>query len=202
MQIIGIAGGTASGKSTLARRVVRALGPRTLLIAHDSYYRTLPESFRGREVDYNFDHPDALDTDLLVEHLDALKAGETVQIPDYDFGICRRAPEERWTPLVPDGIERVIVEGILVLAVPELRARFHRAFFVHTPADVRLARRLRRDIVERGDTVEGVLDQYLATVRPMHEAFVERSREHAERVLDGTGDLERTVADLLGVLRS
>lgn len=202
MQIIGIAGGTASGKTTLSRRAVQGLGPRTRLIAHDCYYRSLPESYRGREVDYNFDHPDALETDLLCRDLDALLAGQTIHIPAYDFGVSQRGSEDRWTALDPTGVDRVIVEGILVLAVPELRARFDRSFFVHTPADVRLARRLRRDIVERGDTVEGVLDQYLATVRPMHEQFVEPSREHAEQILDGAGDLERSVAELLGLLRA
>ncbi|MCB9669932.1 MAG: uridine kinase [Alphaproteobacteria bacterium] len=201
MQIIGIAGGTASGKTTLARRVAAALGPRAVLLAHDRYYRTLPDAYRGREVDYNFDHPDALDNQLLAANLDALVAGASTRVPDYDFAVCRQHPESTWETLSGAGVEVVLVEGILVLAVESLRVRFHRSFFVHTPADIRLARRLRRDIVERGDTVEGVLDQYLATVRPMHEVFVEPSREHAEHVLDGTADLERSVADVVRRLR-
>lgn len=200
MRVIGIAGGTASGKTTLASRVHAMLGERALLIPHDRYYRTLPEEYRGREVDYNFDHPDALDNDRLVADIDALVSGHTTRIPDYDFGICRRAPEERWSTLDPSGVDTLLVEGILVLAVPELRERFDRRFFVHTAADVRLARRLQRDIVERGDTVQGVLDQYLATVRPMHDAFVEPSRAYAELVLDGEGDLERTVAQMVRAL--
>ncbi len=201
MRIIGIGGGTASGKTTLASRAVAALGPRALLIAHDRYYRTLPDAYRGREVDYNFDHPDALDNARLAADLDALLAGEPVLVPDYDFARCCRRPKSCWTRLDPRGVDRIVVEGILVLAIPELRERFHQTFFVHTPADVRLARRLRRDIRERGDTVDGVLDQYLATVRPMHHRFVEPSRVHAQHILDGSADLERTVAELLHHLR-
>lgn len=201
MLLVGIAGGTASGKSTLARALSAHLGSRGLFIAHDRYYRTLPDAFRGREIDYNFDHPDALDNDHLAGDLSALRRGETVRIPDYDFAQCRRADPEAWETFDPTGVDVVVVEGILVLAVEALRAQFDRCFFVHTPADIRLARRLARDIVERGDTVEGVLAQYLSTVRPMHEAFVEPSRSHAERVFDGTIDPEVTVEHLLTTLR-
>jgi uridine kinase len=201
MLLVGIAGGTASGKSTIARQLADALGPRGLLIAHDRYYRTLPDAFRGRELDYNFDHPDALDNPRLVDDLSSLAAGRPVRVPDYDFTCCTRHDPSTWETLDPAGIEVVVVEGILVLAVQALRERFDRRFFVDTPADIRLARRLTRDIAERGDTVQGVIDQYLATVRPMHEAFVEPSRAHAEVVLDGTVDPAHSVDRLLTALR-
>ncbi len=198
MQVVGIAGGTASGKSTLTRALVDILGDRALYIAHDRYYRSLPDTFRDRPLEYNFDHPDALETDRLVRDLDALEAGRTVEIVDYDFGVCARAPRERW--LRTAAREIVIVEGILALAEPTLRERFDLRVFVHTDADLRLARRLRRDIVERGDTPDGVIAQYLATVRPMHEAFVEPSRDHADVVLDGTAPVEAGVAALLAAI--
>lgn len=201
MLLVGIGGGTASGKSTLARALANRLGARGLFIAHDRYYRTLPEGFRGRELDYNFDHPDALDNDLLAENLSALARGESVRLPDYDFSLCQRTDPDSWQTADPMNVDVVVVEGILVLAVEALRTQFNRRFFVHTPADIRLARRLARDIVERGDTVEGVLAQYMATVRPMHEAFVEPSRIYAEQVFDGTIDPEVTVEQLLTTLR-
>lgn len=200
MRVIGIAGGTASGKSTLTRALVTALGERALYISHDRYYRTLPDAFRERPLDYNFDHPDALETERLVRDLDALYAGRAVQLVDYDFGVCARAPKERWHHVEPREI--AVVEGILALAEPSLRQRYDLRVFVHTDADLRLARRLRRDIVERGDTPDGVIAQYLATVRPMHEAFVEPSRNHADLVLDGTAPVEAGVAALLAAIDS
>ena len=198
MRVVGIAGGTASGKSTLTRALVTALGERALYIAHDRYYRSLPEAFRDHPLDYNFDHPDALETSRLVADLDALAAGRPTRLVDYDFGVCARAPESRWTTV--EAREIVIVEGILVLAEPELRSRFDLCVFVHTEADLRLARRLKRDIVERGDTPDGVIAQYLATVRPMHEAFVEPSRQHAHLLLDGTAPVDDGVAALIAAI--
>ena len=200
MIVVGVAGGTASGKTTIAAALVAELGEQAVTIAHDRYYKPLPDAFRATRVAYNFDHPDALDTGRLVADLQALKRGERVTLVDYNFVDCTRKPASEWTPLDP--VPVVVVEGILVFAVPELVAEFDHRVFVHTPADLRLARRLRRDIAERGDTPIGVLDQYVATVRPMHEAFVEPSRRHAELQVDGTdptADAVRAIRSHLGL---
>ena len=180
--VVGIAGGTASGKSTLTQLLAHSLGDRCTLIVHDRYYKTLPEAFRGRVSEYNFDHPDALDTGKLVDDLDLLRSGRPADLPDYDFkGHVRGTVTERVQPR-----EFVVVEGILVLADPRLRERFDVSVYVDTDDDVRLIRRLRRDVESRGRTFEQVLEQYERTVRPMHKAFVEPSQSHAELVLDGT----------------
>ncbi len=178
--IVGIAGGTASGKTTVARRVADRLG--ALLLTHDRYYKSADAST-------NFDHPDSLDTARMVVDLDTLRAGNAASIPDYDFATHRRRAEE--DVLAPTPV--IVVEGILVLSDPALRARFDLAAFVDAPADVRLIRRVQRDVAERGRTVESVFAQYLATVRPMHEAFVAPSVTHADLVLDGTAEVEGLV---------
>jgi len=190
--VIGIAGGTASGKSTITRKLIESFHGRALRIAHDRYYRTLPERYRANPLDYNFDHPDALDTERLVADLHRLRTGQEAVLVDYDYGICERRDPSTWEVVSPPEI--LVIEGILVLAVPELRQLFDHSVFVHTAADLRLARRLRRDIVERGDTPNGVIDQYLATVRPMHLEFVEPSRVHADLVIDGTGQVEHAIS--------
>jgi uridine kinase len=192
MFILGIAGGTASGKSTLAHLLSERLGERALTIHHDRYYRDIPEP-RG----YNYDHPDALDTALLIRNLDALREGREAPLPVYDFRSHRRLPEPE--PVGPRAV--VIVEGILALAVPELRSRMDFKVFVHAAADLRLTRRIRRDTVERGRDVAGVLDQYLATVRPMHDRFVEPSRLFADMDLSGEANLGHSLDRLVGALQ-
>ncbi|MFZ5476100.1 MAG: uridine kinase [Myxococcota bacterium] len=189
--IVGIGGGSASGKTTLARRLAQRLGAALLL--HDRYYRDAPEPHR-----VNFDHPDALETERLVTDLDALRAGREVDLPVYDFATHRRAA---WTDRLAPG-PVIVVEGILVLADAELRQRFDVRAFVHAPADLRLARRIVRDTNERGRTVESVLAQYLDQVRPMHERWVEPSRAHAEIELDGAGDLDAELERLVTFLSS
>ncbi|MFK7926659.1 MAG: uridine kinase [Myxococcota bacterium] len=189
-RVVLIAGGSASGKSTVSRALMRGLGPRGALLLHDRYYKTPPA---GSDLaSWNFDHPDSLDTELLVAHVDALLAGQTVQLPRYDFSRHDRA--EGTDPVAPT--EYIVVEGILVLTSEALRGRAHHRVFVDAPADVRLARRLRRDVAERGRAPLGVLDQYLATVRPMHQAFVEPSRHYADVVLDGTLAVDQLVMEL------
>jgi uridine kinase len=190
--IVGIAGGTASGKTTLVRRAAMALGRAGLWIQHDRYYLDVvdPRS-------HNYDHPDALDTPRLIADLDSLRAGLTTELPDYDFKThTRRALGESVRPCPV-----LLVEGILVLADPELRKRFDLTFFVQADDDLRLARRLSRDIAERGRTADDVLRQYLETVRPMHKRFVAPSRAHAEHVLDGEGDLNVELGRLLEAIR-
>lgn len=195
MKIVGIAGGTASGKSTLSRRLTLELG--AAVVSHDSYYKTLPEAYRRERIaEYNFDHPDALDTDRLLADLEQLKSGATVQVPVYDFAQCRRREEtER---VVPSQV--LLVEGILVLAIPALRALFDVSVFVDCPADIRLARRLRRDCVERGDDPESLVTQYLATVRPMHEQLVQPSAEYADLRVDGRGPLDAGIHAVMALL--
>lgn len=185
--VVGIAGGTASGKTTLAALAVARTG--AALVTHDRYYRDADAST-------NFDHPDSLDTARLVEDLDRLRAGEPVDLPSYDFATHKRLPTT--DRLVPGPL--LVVEGILVLAEPALRARFDLCVFVDAAADVRLIRRVRRDILERGRDVESVLGQYLATVRPMHEAYVAPSAAHATLRLDGEQAIEGELTRLLAAL--
>lgn len=191
MKILGIAGGTASGKTTVARALVERLGPTAALLSHDRYYRDVPEP-----AGFNYDHPDALDTALLVQNLDELRRHGRTELPVYTFASHRR--QARTETLVAP--ELLVVEGILVLAGPQLVERFDLRVYVHAPDDIRLARRVRRDAVERGRTAESVLDQYLATVRPMHERFVAPSRALADLVLDGTTAADGLVDQLLELI--
>lgn len=183
--IIGIAGGTGSGKTTVARSIYGSIPPdRIGWISHDAYYRNF-DGLSPEELHHiNFDHPDSLETELLVRHLDVLAKGSSVEVPKYDFTTYARTAEtERVEPR-----SVVIVEGILVLAEPELRKRVDIKLFVDTPADIRFVRRLMRDIHERGRTVESVIEQYVTTVRPMHEEFVEPSKRHADLIIPEGGE--------------
>ena len=178
--IIGMAGGSGSGKTTIAEAVVAAVGPELVsLIQHDAYYRDLSGLSFGERTAVNFDHPDSLETELLVSHLTALRAGEAIERPTYDFAEHLRRSET--VRIEPESV--VIVEGILVLAEPELRDLMDLKIYVDTDPDLRVLRRLRRDIVERGRSVDSVLDQYLATVRPMHLQFVESSKRYADLIV-------------------
>ncbi len=187
--VIGVAGGTASGKTTIVDQACARLG--ALRVTHDRYYR-------DGDASTNFDHPDALETSMLVAHLDALRAGVSVDLPDYDFATHRRMSHtERVEPT-----RLIVVEGILVLADAALRARFDLAVFVDAPADIRLIRRMLRDTRERGRTPEDVIRQYLETVRPMHERFVQPSAHHASLVLDGTRASGDEIARLVATVRA
>ena len=194
MFVVGIAGGSASGKTTISRALAVHLGELASVIVHDRYYRTPPTDVPPAR--WNYDHPDALETALLLEHLDALRQGRAVEIPRYDFARHRRG-EGR------DRVERrpvVIVEGILVLAEPSLRRAMDLTVYVDCAPDLRLMRRLRRDVAERGRDPLGVLDQYEQTVRPMHETFVQPSSVHADLVIDGARPVRETLDRLLGLL--
>lgn len=177
--VLGIAGGTASGKTTLARALAARLGDRCVLVSHDRYYHPRGPGDPTRR---NYDHPDALDNSGLVRHLRALRAGEPADLPVYDFALHDRAPHTDRAEAAPV----IVVEGILLLAVEAVRDALDLRVFVEAPDDVRLMRRIRRDVAERGRTVTDVLDQYERTVRPMHQAFVADSRRHADVVIDGT----------------
>ena len=183
--LIGIAGGTGSGKTTVARSIYDRVGAdRIEWISHDSYYRNFegidPEARHG----INFDHPDSLETDLLVRHLDVLIANQPVEVPVYDFKTHTRTTKTR--TVHPRRV--VIVEGILVLAEPELRKRIEIKLFVDTPPDIRFVRRLLRDVRSRGRSVESVVHQYLTHVRPMHEEFVEPSKRYADLIIPEGGE--------------
>lgn len=182
--IIGVAGGTGSGKTTIVRAMLQGLDPdNVLLIQHDAYYRDrshLPSEERAK---INYDHPDALETSLLIQHLKQLLAGEPADIPIYDFVTHTRKPEyQRVKPC-----KVIVVEGILILADPSLRELFDIKVFVDTDPDIRFIRRLERDIAERGRTRESVVAQYLQTVRPMHLEFVEPSKRYADVIVPEGG---------------
>ncbi len=189
--VLGIAGGSGSGKTTTARSVVRALPEGSVvLIEHDAYYRDRSGlSPHEREL-VNFDHPDALETELFATHLAALKAGRAVEVPIYDFATHTRRPETR--TVFPTPI--IVLEGILLFADTRLRGLLDLRVFIDTESDLRLLRRVRRDLAERGRTVDAVLEQYLRTVRPMHQQFVESTRRYADLVVPECDDVELPVS--------
>jgi uridine kinase len=191
--IIGVAGGSGSGKTTVASRVREAAAGRTVAVLHhDSYYHDnshVAEADRGR---LNYDHPDAFETALLIRHLDALRRGEPVDVPVYDYACHCRLPKTR--RLEPADI--IFVEGILVLEPPQLRELMDIRIFVDVDADERLIRRLRRDIRERGRSFESVVKQYLEVVRPMHLQFCEPSKRHAHLIVPEGGH-NRVAIDLI-----
>jgi uridine kinase len=178
--VIGLAGGSGSGKTTIAEAIVETVGADSVaLIQHDAYYRDLAHIPLDERVRVNFDHPDSLETDLLIRHLGQLRSGSSIEHPVYDFSTHTRT--DRTVQVDPERV--VIVEGILVLSEPALRALMDLKIYVDTDADLRLLRRLRRDLLERGRTIESVLDQYMTTVRPMHLQFVEVSKRYADIIV-------------------
>ena len=182
--IIGICGGTGSGKTTVANRILETVSAdEVVFIQQDLYYRNLKDMPLDYRNAANFDHPDAIDNELLAHHLKKLRAGEPVELPIYDFRTHTRLPAT--TPIKPKSI--VIVEGILIFAEPRLLEQMDIKVFVDTPDDVRFIRRLQRDIAERGRTLDSVIEQYLATVRPMHMQFVEPSKRFADVIIPEGG---------------
>lgn len=183
--VIGVAGGTGSGKTTVVNAIARKLGEERLaVLPHDSYYRNYLDLPKDLLDGKNFDHPDSLETDLLIQHVKALKAGVAVETPIYDFRFHRRAPETRRI----DPTRVIVVDGILIFVEPELRGLFDVKIFVDTDADVRLIRRIRRDLAERGRTLDSVVTQYETTVRPMHLEFVEPSKRWADLIIPEGGE--------------
>jgi uridine kinase len=182
--VIGIAGGSGSGKSTVLERITKAVGPdRIAHLEHDAYYRDLSHLPFEERVTQNFDHPDALETELMVDHLDRLISGRPIEKPLYDFE--RHLRLKQTEHLEPCAV--IFVEGILVLAEPSLRDRMDIKIFVDTADDVRLMRRIRRDLTERGRKIASILDQYERTVRPMHLEFVEPSKRMADVIIPRGG---------------
>ncbi|HUQ32120.1 MAG TPA: uridine kinase [Pyrinomonadaceae bacterium] len=182
--IIGICGGTGSGKTTVANSILESVNASEVaFIQQDSYYRNLKDLPLDYRQAVNFDHPDALDNDLLVHHVRKLKAGGSVELPLYDFKTHTRLNDT----LLIEPKPIVIIEGILIFAEPRLLEQMDIRVFVDTPDDIRFIRRLRRDIAERGRTVDSVIEQYLATVRPMHMQFVEPSKRYADVIIPEGG---------------
>ncbi len=193
--VIGVAGGTGSGKSTVARKLCDVFEPdQVRLIPQDAYYKDQSHLSPEERKKTNYDHPLAFDNDLLVEHLDALMAGKTVQQPLYDFVNHTRLPETKELRAA----RVLIVEGILVLEDPRLRERMDVKVYVDTDSDERFIRRLKRDIFERGRTVESVIEQYLSSVRPMHLQFVEPTKRYADLIIP-EGGANVVAIDLLAV---
>ena len=181
--VIGICGGSGSGKSTVALRIVDALRDRIVYIQQDSYYKDLSSIPVGERGQLNFDHPDAVDLDMMMEHVRRLRDGQAVECPVYDFTCHARKPET----LRIDPRPVIIVEGILIYTSEEMRRLMDIKIFVDTDADLRFLRRLKRDITERARSVESVIEQYLATVRPMHLQFVEPSKRYADLIIPEGG---------------
>jgi uridine kinase len=182
--VIGIAGGSGSGKTTVAQAILQRVGSeRIAFLQHDSYYKDLSGLPPTQRADVNFDHPDSLETDLLIEHIASLRDGKAVEVPIYDFSTDRRT--SRTFTVQPCRV--ILVEGILIFAEPALRKMFDVKIFVDTDADLRFIRRLERDIHERGRTTESVIEQYTHTVRPMHLEFVEPSKRYADIIIPEGG---------------
>ena len=180
---IGIAGGTGSGKTTITRRILDEFGGDVSVLYHDNYYKRHDDIPFPERKKLNYDHPNAFDTPLLVQHLDALRAGQAVECPIYDYTVHNRAAET--TTVRPAKV--IVVEGILIFAEPELRERLDIKLFVDTDADVRILRRIVRDVRDRGRDLESIVMQYLTTVKPMHEMFVEPSKRYADIIIPEGG---------------
>lgn len=181
---VGIAGGTGSGKTTLARHLCKAFGEDACLIAHDSYYLDQSEKSYEERCMQNYDHPNAFETDLLCHHLDMLREGRAIDVPIYDYTVHNRGRDTLHT----EWRRVVILEGILILSDERIRDRLDLKIFVDTDADERILRRILRDTEERARTLCSVIDQYLTTVKPMHDAFVEPNKKFADIIVPGGGD--------------
>ena len=182
--VIGIAGGSGSGKTTVAQEILQRVGPdRIAFIQHDSYYKDLSGLPPAQRAEVNFDHPNSLDNELLAHDVESLRAGLSIEVPIYDFASHSRT--DRTYAVSARGV--IIVEGILIFAEAALRSLFDVKLYVDTDSDLRFIRRLQRDISERGRTMESVIRQYLATVRPMHMEFVEPSKRYADVIIPEGG---------------
>lgn len=178
--LIGIAGGTGSGKSTFTNRIKKQFGDDVTVIYHDNYYRRRDDIPFEERKKINYDHPDALETDMLIEHIKQLKAGKSMVCPVYDFSVHNRS--DKTVVIKPSKV--ILVEGILVLQNPELCNLLDIKIFVEADADERILRRVLRDVEERGRDLRGIIDQYLTTVKPMHYRFVEPSKAKADIVIN------------------
>lgn len=200
--VIGIAGGSGSGKTTVAQEILQRVGrDRIAFLQHDSYYKDLSGLPPAQHAEINFDHPNSLETELLIQHIAALRAGQPVEVPIYDFATDRRT-SQTYT-LAPKRV--ILVEGILIFTEPKLREMCDVKIFVDTDADLRFIRRLERDIHERGRTADSVIAQYQRTVRPMHLEFVEPSKRYADIIIPeggfNTAAMDMVVARIEALLK-
>jgi len=185
--VIGIAGGTGSGKTTVAKKIAKKIGDdKVIILEHDSYYKDISQFLGKRIEEINFDHPDALDTKLLIEHVKKLKNYQPIDAPIYDFTTYKRLEQVR--RIEPKDV--IIVEGILVFVEKALRELMDIKIFVDTDADERVLRRIKRDVIERGRTLESVINQYISTVKPSHLEFVEPSKRWADVIIPRGGENE------------
>lgn len=178
--VIGIAGGTGSGKSTFTNRIRDLFGDQVAVLYHDNYYKSRDDLTLEERKKINYDHPDAFDTDLLVEHLQMLKEGQAIRCPVYDYTVHNRSSET--VLVVPRKV--ILIEGILALHDPRMRNQMDVKIFVEADADERIMRRAIRDVKERGRDIEGIFEQYLNTVKPMHYLYVEPSKAYADLVIN------------------
>ena len=195
--VVGVAGGSGSGKTTLTQRITDCFGSRVSLVHHDNYYRAHDDLTYDERAKLNYDCPEAFETELMAEHLRLLRAGRSVHCPVYDFTVHNRSGEIE----VIEPRPVILVEGILIFADPALAELMDLKIFVDTDADVRLARRILRDVEERGRTVRSVVDQWQATVKPMHEMYVEPSRKKADVIVPEGGRNEAAVSMIIGHIR-
>ena len=197
--VIGIGGGTGAGKTTIARAITSELAVGSVAyLQHDAYYRDRPDLSDEDRAKVNYDHPESLENELLVHHIDALCAGEAIERPNYDFVQHRRLTETTRVEASPV----VVVEGILLFSDPLLNARYDIKIFIDTPADIRVLRRIRRDLEKRGRSFDDVRRQYYATVRPMHEAFVEPTKYKADLIVPEGGNTRVAIELIVQRIRS
>jgi uridine kinase len=197
--VIAVAGGSGSGKTTVVSKIAESLGSdQVVVLEHDHYYRDHNELRLEERAALNYDHPDSLETDLMVRHIQDLRAGRAVEVPTYDFARhARKSTPERVEPR-----RAIIVEGILIFTDAPLRDLMDIKVFVDTDDDTRFIRRLKRDVAERGRTMQSVIDQYLSTVKPMHLEFVEPSKRYADIIIPRGGHNEVAIGMLLTLIRS
>jgi len=188
--VIGIAGGTGSGKSTMVRRIQEEFGPAVALLSHDFYYKAHDDLTYEERSLLNYDHPNSFDTDLMIHHIKSLRKGERIHRPVYDFSVHNRSLES----VCVEPAKVIIVEGILIFENLELLDLFDIKLYIDTDADVRIIRRILRDVKKRGRTLESVVEQYLSTVKVMHELFVEPSKRHADIIIPEGGRNEVALA--------
>ena len=189
---IGIAGGSGSGKTTLAKQLAEYFEDRLVLLRHDDYYKAQSALSLEERATLNYDHPDAFDSNLLVSHLDELRAGNDITCPIYNYSLHDRDSNVR----IIKATDVIVLEGILIFENPEILKRLDIKIFVDTDADVRIIRRIKRDVSERGRDLDSVISQYIATVKPMHEAFVEPSKRYADIIVP-EGGMNRVAIEMI-----